>query len=93
MFTKLVNDKQNDWDEHLGVVLFAYRTAYKFSIGCTSFQLLYGMYLLMPIKYLVSTNKQDDTTIIDQVQVLTNKTLELEKLEENMLEAINNVGE
>jgi hypothetical protein len=53
MLTKLVNEKQNDWDEHLGAMLFDYRTVYKVSIGHTPFQPMYGLNPFMPINYIV----------------------------------------
>jgi hypothetical protein len=55
MITKLVNKKINDWDEHLGTLLFIYYTTYKVSTRHTPFQLVYGLYPLMLIKYLVFT--------------------------------------
>ncbi len=44
MLTKVVNEKRNDWDEHLGVVLFAYHIAYKINTWHTPFKLVYGLY-------------------------------------------------
>jgi hypothetical protein len=61
MLTKLGNEKRNDWDEQLGVILFAYRIAYKVSTGHTPFQLVYGLYPLMPTKYLLLSRTQITT--------------------------------
>jgi hypothetical protein len=37
MLTKLVNEKKNDWDGHLGAIMFTYHTAYKVSRRHTPF--------------------------------------------------------
>lgn len=47
LFTKLVNENQNDWDEHLSTVLFSHRIVLKVGTGYTSFQLVYGLYSLL----------------------------------------------
>ncbi len=41
-----------DWDEHLHMVLYAYYTTFKVTIIHTLFQVVYGLYPLMPTKYL-----------------------------------------
>lgn len=48
MLTKLVNDKHNDWDEHLLVVLYVYYIVYKVTTNQNLFQLIYGLFPLMP---------------------------------------------
>jgi hypothetical protein len=53
ILTKLVNEKNNDWDEHLGAILFAYYITYKVNTKHIPFQLVYGLYSLMPTKYIV----------------------------------------
>ncbi len=47
MLTKLVNDKHNDWDEHLPTVLYVYCIAYKVTTNQNMFQLIYGLFPLM----------------------------------------------
>jgi plasmid rolling circle replication initiator protein Rep len=37
LFTKLVNEKRNDWDEHLHIILFSYQTTFKVTTGRTPF--------------------------------------------------------
>jgi hypothetical protein len=61
MLTKLINEKNNDWDEHLGAILFTYYIAYKISTGHTPFQLVYGLYPLRPTKYLILSTTQNTT--------------------------------
>jgi hypothetical protein len=63
MLTKLVNEKKIDWDEHLGAVLFTYYTTYKVNTRHIPFQLVYGLYSLMPIKYIVATLTQGGSII------------------------------
>ncbi len=35
--TKLVSENKIDWDEHLSIILFSYKTIYKVTMGCTSY--------------------------------------------------------
>jgi hypothetical protein len=51
--TKLVNENIIDWDEHLSIVLFSYKTTYKVVTRYTPYQLVYGLHPLMPTKYIV----------------------------------------
>ncbi len=44
LFTKLVNEKRNDWDEHLHIVLFIFLTTFKVTNAHTPFQLVYGLH-------------------------------------------------
>jgi len=48
LLTKLISENRTDWDEHLFIVLFSYRIAYKVAIGYTPYQLVYGLHPLMP---------------------------------------------
>jgi hypothetical protein len=52
-FIKLVNEKCNDWDKHLHIVLCANWTTFKVTIEHTPFQLVYGLHPLVPIKHLL----------------------------------------
>ena len=38
---KVVNDTQNDWDEHLSAVLFAYRTAQQKATKMSPFEVMF----------------------------------------------------
>jgi hypothetical protein len=55
----LVNEKITNLDEHLSVVLFSCKIAYKVVIGYTPYQLVYGLHLLMLTKYVQSTINGD----------------------------------
>jgi hypothetical protein len=48
MLSFFVNDTQTDWDEHLSVVLYAYRTSVNESIKQTPFKTLYGREARLP---------------------------------------------
>jgi hypothetical protein len=79
LLMKLVNDNHNDWDEHMSTFLFSYRYAFKVGIGHIPFQLAYGLYPLLPTKYLLPSKLghiYDPTLVI----VIISHLLELEKL-------------
>jgi hypothetical protein len=68
-----------DWDEHLPTFLFSYITTYKVAIKYTSYQLVYGLHPLMPIKYIFIVISSDHKER-NLVRILTSIILELEKL-------------
>jgi hypothetical protein len=81
LLTKLVSENITYWDEHLFIVLFSYRIAYKIATWYTPYQLVYGLHPLMPAKYImlvVGGNERYNTF----VKILTNIITELEKLQE-----------
>ncbi|GJW35335.1 reverse transcriptase domain-containing protein [Tanacetum coccineum] len=47
---RLVGYNPNNWSEKLNDALWAFRTAYKTSIGCTPFRLVYGKACHLPIE-------------------------------------------
>ena len=53
--TKIVEGSRSDWEKKLHNVLWAYRTAYKTSIGTTPFNLVFGLDAILPIEFLVPT--------------------------------------
>ncbi len=54
---------------------------------------MYGIYPLMFIEYLLPTFTKEGTIVNDIVRVLTNKIIELKKLEERRFKAIQNTRE
>ncbi len=58
--TKLISENKIDWDEHLLIVLFSYRVTYKVATRYTTCQLVYGLYSLMPTKYIVPVASGDE---------------------------------
>ncbi len=81
MLTKLISENRTNWDEHLSIMLFSYRFAYKVAIGYTPYQLVYGLHPLMPIEYIIIVVGGDKRNNI-LVRVLTSRITELEKLQE-----------
>ena len=57
VLTKIVEDSRSDWEQKLSFVLWAYRTAYKTSIGTTPFNLAFGLDAILPIDFLIPTLK------------------------------------
>ena len=53
--TKVVENSRTDWEQKLHSVLWAYRTAYKTSIGTTPFNLVYRLDAILPIEFLIPT--------------------------------------
>lgn len=45
--------EQEDWEERLPAVLWAYRTTYKVTTGHTPFQLMYAQEAMVPAEYTV----------------------------------------
>jgi hypothetical protein len=37
LLTKLVTENRTDWDEHMFIILFSYKTTYKVTIGYTPY--------------------------------------------------------
>ncbi len=76
--TKLISENKTNWDEHLFVMLFSYKIAYKVAIGYTPYQLVYGLHPLIPIKYIILVDGVDE-------RVLISKIIKLEKLQEDRM--------
>jgi hypothetical protein len=60
-------------------MLFSYRIAYKVTTRYTPYQLLFGLHILMPIKYIVPIvgGNEGDSPLMT---VLTSRITKLEKL-------------
>jgi hypothetical protein len=68
-----------DWDEDLPTILFSYITTYKVPIRYTSYQLVYGLHPLMPIKCIFPVINNDHKEG-NPMRILTSRILELKKL-------------
>jgi len=68
----------------MSIVLFSYQITYKVGIGHTPFQLVYGLPPLLLIEYLLPSKLYEH---VDprHVKVLTNRLLELNRLQKNKL--------
>ena len=66
---KLVNDRQDDWDDLLDNILFAYQTSRQDSTKCTPFLLMYGREARLPIDVTrVQESHDDDLDLEAKVQ-------------------------
>ncbi len=77
LLTRLVSENRTNWVEHLSIVLFLYRFAYKIATRYTPYQLMYGLHSLMPIEYIIVIVGGNERKNIP-VKVLTTKIIELE---------------
>jgi hypothetical protein len=83
--------KEKNWDEHLFTILFSYKIVHKVAIIYITYQLVYGLHLQMPTKYVLLAISGDHKDA-KPARVLTTRIIEVEKLQDNRLEVQNNVG-
>ncbi len=81
-----VNEKITNWDEHLSIVLFSYKTTYKVVIKITPYQLVYGLHPLIPIEYVLLAISGDHKDV-EPTRILIARIINLEQFQENILEA------
>ncbi|MCO5609014.1 hypothetical protein L7F22_063234 [Adiantum nelumboides] len=87
VLTKIVSESRADWDQKLYSALWAYRVAYKTSIGTTPFNMVYGIQAILPLKFLIPTLRVAQELewtgheLSEQIDVL-------EKLDETRLKAM-----
>ena len=60
MLRAYVGKRQNDWDERLGMVEFAYNNSVHSSSGFTPFCLCYGRHLVSPINLLSQVESKNE---------------------------------
>ena len=53
--TKVVEGSHSDWELKLNSVLWAYRAAYKTSINCMPYELVFSFNAILPIDFLIPT--------------------------------------
>ena len=80
MLGAFVGKGQNDWDERLGMVEFAYNNSVHGSSGYSPFYLCYGRHLVSPINLLRQVQSKNEAT--DSF---------LSRLDENVAQAIWNL--
>jgi hypothetical protein len=82
MFTKLVNENYIDWDEHKHTILYAYYITFKVTIKHNLFQLIYGLYPLMPLEYMLFLSNSYLDKNFSPTHVLISRMAKLEHLDE-----------
>lgn len=55
VLTKIVEGSRADWEMKLHSALWAYRVAFKTSIGTTPFNMVYGLDAILPLEFLIRT--------------------------------------
>ena len=72
---KLVNERQDDWDELIDDFLFAYRTCHQYSTKFTPFFIMYNREAKLPIEASLCANKEMNVSksIDEQLAVLINR--------------------
>ena len=70
MLRAYVGKRQNDWDERLGMVEFAYNNAVHSSTGFTPFYLCYGRHPVNPMNLLIKMETKNESAdkFIEQLQ-------------------------
>jgi transposase InsO family protein len=91
IIAKVILDKRNTWDNHVGEALWAYRTAYKLTTGYTPFQLVFGFEAVVPIELEVPSLRLAVQHGLGDVESLEARLLELERLDETRRRALWNV--
>ena len=85
--TKVIEGTHTNWEQKLHSVLWAYRCAYKTSIGTTSFNLVFGLDAILPVEFLIPTLRV--AQMLEWTGHKFSKCLEeLEKLDETWLQAL-----
>ena len=87
VLTKIVEESRTDWDQKLNSALWAYRVAYKTSIGTTPYNMVFGLNAILPVEFLIPTLR-----IAKQLEwtghELSSRIDDLEKLDELRLKAV-----
>ncbi|MCO5587179.1 hypothetical protein L7F22_041126 [Adiantum nelumboides] len=79
--TKQANNRPKDWDRHLNVALWAYRTSFKTTLGYTPYQLVFGKEAILPIEVQLVSLQVLARGRDRPSEQLRSRILELERLE------------
>ena len=80
MLRTYVGKRQNDWDERLGMVEFAYNNSVHSSSGYTPFYLCYGRHLVSPVNFVSQVESKNEAA-----------NSFLRQLEEDVAQALQNL--
>ena len=75
MLGKYVSDHQCDWDEHLPLIMIAYRSSVHASTQYTSSYLFFGHEVRLPVDVMFRRHPNHDPEVSDYVRNLRNKTM------------------
>ena len=84
---KTVSKNRKDWDTKLNSALWAFRTAFKVSIGLTPFKLVYGLEAMVPMEFVTPSLRIDLTERLLLEESLQNRVEELLSLEEDRIQS------
>ena len=85
--TKVVEGNRGTWERKLPSVLWAYRTAYKTSVGSTPFELVYGLNAVLSIEFLMPTLRTAAALHWDN-HALSSRLSKLQHLDETRLTVV-----
>ena len=91
IMNKVVLKNQRAWDVHLNEALWAYRTAYKVTSGCTPFKLAFGFEVVIPIELEIPTLRTIIEHGLDEEGSLKAMLLQLQELDEFKHAALQNI--
>ena len=80
--TKVCNAQGSDWDLHIPAVLWAYRMTYKKLTRQTHFRLVYGVEAVMPMEYIMPSQRRAVLTSMMDCGALKERLAQLDELEE-----------
>ena len=80
MIASYVSDKQDDWDDHLPLLMLAYRSSVHETIGVSPAMMMFGRELTLPIDLAVGRPVKDDrVSATDYAYQLEEKLLDVHK--------------
>ena len=85
---KIVNENRTGWDDKLHSALWAYRTAFKTSIGSTPFRLAFGLEAVMPIEFQVPSLRLQIRNRLPESESEQNCLSQLLDLRENRINSM-----
>ena len=86
--SKVVEGNRGRWEHKLPSVLWAYKIAYKTSIGSTPFELVYGLNAILPIEFLMPTLLRTIATLHWDGHALSHRLSKLQNLDETRLTTV-----